>query len=64
MTELEQLKQENATLRRQRDTLIAVVAHKATDIANNEQSKPANQVLKEIGLEKEFTGVPVKRWKP
>jgi len=64
MTELEQLKQENATLRRQRDTLIAVVVHKATDIANNEQSKSANQVLKEIGLEKEFTGVPVKRWKP
>jgi hypothetical protein len=64
MTELEQPKQENATLRRQRDTLIAVVVHKATDIANNEQSKSANQVLKEIGLEKEFTGVPVKRWKP
>jgi hypothetical protein len=64
MTELEQLKQENATLRRQRDTLIAVVVHKAADIANNEQSKSANQVLKEIGLEKEFTGVPVKRWKP
>jgi len=63
MTEIEELNQKLSTVTRQRDTAIAVLIHKTTDVVDKELSLARNRLLKELDLEKEFVGVPVKRWK-